>query len=219
MSDDPTLTVAQDLRSIVELSADLPRQATNHATSRLMPGGLAMVALGPVASIEAVGNVVDSIETGRLTGSDELADNDDDWEPPLQTLRFWSEAWRIEWGREVDGWTVQTEAAFLLGALGWAFKHEPHWDDFAKDMAAAKRRLEDVLHDGEREERSWVPCLDCDIGRDGKPINIRLVKVYAKVQDEDRWTCPRCKRKYDETGFNQAQGEALRKHTEEARTA
>lgn len=214
MTDDPLLPVAADLRAILDLHRDLPQQAANHATSRLMPGGLAMVALGPVASPEAVGYVVDSIENGRLDCADEIPDNDDDWEPPLQTLRFWSEEWRRLHDREVDGWTVRTEAGFLLTALQWAWDNEPHWDDFAKDVRAARRRLEDVLHDGEREERSWVPCLDCSENRQGLPIAVRLVRYWGTVAAADGWICPRCKRLYGQTEFNLALSAALQRNQE-----
>jgi hypothetical protein len=171
-----------------------------------------MVALGPVSSIEAWENRRETVE--RLwweadeTGRDDFppCDEDASWEPPLQTLLFWSEAWRDVHGVPLDARpTVEGEAAWLGQVVGWAYEHEVHWTDFERDIATAKARLEGVLYAGDREERSKVPCIDCDMDRDGRPLTVLLVVKYGKEPKDDRWVCPRCDRRYDEGAFIRAQ--------------
>lgn len=232
---DPLLEVSRNLRAIVDLSALLHDQAANRASHHDMPGGAATVCLGPVAS------PIDRERRGELIEADWLrrrgedwceehetiqaqcahrlnpwTDEDAIWEPPLQTLLFWSEAWRNEHGAEDNqAPTVTSEAGWLSGILQWAYDNEPHWDDFAADMEAARCRLEALLYAGEREERSRVPCIDCELDREGNRIRILLVRQYAHDPRGDRWVCPRCKRKYDEGAFIRAQHvEGARRGTE-----
>jgi hypothetical protein len=209
--DDPTLDVARDLRAIVDLCKLLHDQAVHRASHHDMPGGDALVMLAPVASPEAWGNRIETAErlwweSDQDTRPDVGLDEDATWEPPLQTLLFWSEAWRFEHDAVSDLTpTVDREAAWLGNIVGWAWDHEPHWSDFAKDVAAARRRLEAALYAGEREERSAVPCIDCEVDRNGQPIRLLLVRHYADDPSKDRWDCPRCDRRYDEAAYLRAQ--------------
>lgn len=206
------LGVAQDLHAIIDMHERLPIQAKHSAASRLMPGGLAMVCLGPVASIEAAHHVATSIEVGRLSRYlAELEDSNDPWIPPLQLLLVWSEALR---GEPNPHATEVTEARYLLDNLAMLYATEPHFEDFARDVQIARRRLEDVLVEGDREERSWVPCLDCDQTRDGRRLVVRLVVTYGDTNSGDGWTCPRCHRFYTPTEHNLAAHEWLRRKAE-----
>ncbi len=101
--------------------------------------------------------------------------------------------------------TIQSEAQWLLDNLRWIYDNEVKWDDFAKDIATARRRLEAVLYAGEREERSTVPCIDCDMDRDGRFIKVLLVLRYGQTPELDRWACPRCDRRYDKAALRRAQ--------------
>jgi hypothetical protein len=113
--------------------------------------------------------------------------------------------------------TIASEAQWLIDNLRWIYDNEPKWDDFAKDVAAARRRLEAVLYAGERDERTRVPCIDCNEGRDSAPIRILLVVHYAtdkpgwtcpecrRKGTEDHWFCPRCKRQYDAAALRMAE--------------
>ena len=200
------LEVATDLRAIEDLEAATADQAVHKANHWLMPGGEAMVMRGPVADPEAHENRVAAAEEWNLNREDDdlpprdlshLADEDDVWEPPLQTLLFWSERWRYEHGKVTDlRPTIASEAAFLRQLLGWVYEHEPKWRDFARDIKAARYRIENTLRAGEREERTGVPCVDCRTPR--------LVKVYGPAEKDDHFACPRCKRTYSSDDYNRA---------------
>jgi hypothetical protein len=246
VTDDPTLTAATALRRIVDLYADLHAQAVARAASHDLPGGQAMYELGPVANVGAVelrhraeeadwlvkhGDEPCEPCTARLreTKPDaaivlkaccEHRFNPWDEDPETTTtLRWWTEEYRARTRTVIRRWTAYTEASWLTDNLRWVYDNEPHWSDFERDLSRAVSRLEVVLKDGDREERSWVPCIDCEVNRDGEPITVRLVRSYGRHESEDDWLCPRCKRRYDRTAFNQAQAETLRKHTTEEKIA
>jgi hypothetical protein len=114
-----------------------------------MPGGLATVALAPVASLEAWEHQYETLEA--LGRGEHVADEDDTWEPPLATLLYWSEQFRVIHNRESDRRpTITTEAGFIRGCLNWATDHEPRFTAFAQDIHRARTRLEDLVHAGRR---------------------------------------------------------------------
>lgn len=203
----PAVKIARTLSDIISLCAGLKAQAEADANSPLMPGGLATVALADVAPPSAY---IDALEIAERTALDndepfpETGDLPNDWEPPLQTMLFWSEQWR-----EVHGYplerrpTVESEARFIKWALDWAWDNELHWDDFAKDMRDVKARLENLLHDGIRVAFRGAPCLydECK----GK----RLVRKTVPARDKHGnkvwrltdWHCPSCKRSWSEVEY------------------
>jgi hypothetical protein len=193
---DPRTKVATDLSAIENMTAALLTQAIHKANDREMPGGNATVALASVASPEAWENVYEAAEaTGRDTSY--VEDNDDIWEPPLQTLLFWSEQWREEHGYALDGRpTIASEANYLRWCINWAWENEPHFADFAADIKAARRRLEDVLYAGERVERG-VPCMydECK--------GARLTRKIDDHGNRTDWRCPKCKREWDDERYAQ----------------
>lgn len=207
---DSRVKVARDLTAILDMTAMLDDQAEHKANATIdgtgLPGGMAMVALAPVANIEAWHN---RLGTAERMGGDVTAivdDESDEWEPPLQTLCFWSEDWRREHGAEYGTRpTVATEAAFIRWALDWAWDHETRWDDFCLDIRRARVRLENVLYAGNRVERTRVECDQCDVAR-------RLVRVYGRAEDgsEDYWKCPACKHRHDADGVRKAHAKMLR---------
>ena len=201
---DPVARVARHLTAIVEMCDALEDQAVNDANDRLMPGGLAMVALGSVANIEAWSNKLDTAE--RL-GMRPAVEDDDDWEPPLQTLLFWSEDLRRTHGLETDARpTVTSEANVIRWALEWMWENEPHFDDFARDIARARGRLETLLKEGNRAERTRVVCDQVQCEADPP----RLLKVYGSSDEADRWKCPRCKTQFDADALKRAHAKQLR---------
>lgn len=225
MSTDPRIRVAQNLSAILDLAADLEDQAINDANDHLMPGGLAMVALGVVANLEAWAHKLDAAERRAIEEGAPMPPHEDadDWEPPLQTLLFWSEDLRRVHGYETDKRpTLASEANFVRHYLDWLWENEPRWEDFARDINATRRRLEDVLSEGLRAKRG-VPCLSdecagvtliqpvigrrevhwCD-GHDGVCVVPHERCPHDRGGLRDEWVCPRCDRRYQADDYHRA---------------
>jgi hypothetical protein len=213
---DPVTKVAQDLSAIEELVVDLAEQAIHDANDHTLPGGDALAARAPVASPEAWQNVYEAAEERGLDLTHVL-DEDDADEPPLQTLLFWSEQWRVEREApfEVEPHrpypTIETEANFIRWCLPWAWENEVHFEDFADDVRNVRARLEAILTAGRRNLRG-VQCFDCgtDLVRQSHdPKDVRACEGHDGVcfiphaacpHDRgglrDWWKCPGCDRTY-----------------------
>lgn len=89
--------------------------------------------------------------------------------------------------------TVARSAAYLGGHLT-RLAHDPEFDfaDMARDLRSCCGYLEDVLSEGEREEKG-APCPTCGRGA--------LVKHYGDTAADDRWTCPRCQQWWTERDY------------------
>lgn len=196
------IEVTGDLNAITNLYADLHAEAEHKAHDPLMPGGLAMVALGYVANQEAWERQIETAETRG--NASHILDEDDTWEPPLQTLCFWSERWRAIHGAEYDRRpTIATEANYIRWALRWAVANEPHLDDLAKDIHKARTRMENVLRDGTRDVISEdVTCLICET---------RLRRRMTITGYEDEWWCIDCHHHLTAAQFNLAASESARR--------
>lgn len=185
----PTVKVARDLTEIIDLDARLRSQAIDDGDHPDMPGGAAMVALGPVANIEAWENRQQATERYGIAYTSAVDEDPDDAWSAYQLIEFWSESWRREHGAEYDARrTIATETNFVRHCLDWAWENEPHWDDFAADIRRARVRLEDILHAGKRVERSRIVCNRCDVAP-------RLIVLRGSAEDcsDDMWKCPACK--------------------------
>lgn len=200
---DPRADVSAMLREIEEMAEKLEDEAISKGSHHLMPGGLAMVALGPVANLEAWENLTQATERyARAYTFVEDEDPENAW-PPFQTLRFWSEAWRRELGADyLDNPTIATEANWIRWQLEWAWENELGWADFEKDVRRVKTQMEDILNDGIRVAARGVPCLydECK----GKRI-IRQLEPYGehgvKKWRLTDWFCPSCHRTWDEDAY------------------
>lgn len=199
MTDNPRADVAQDLRTIVALHDDLLTQAVHSANDPLMPGGQAMVELAYVALPSQYARQIDYLEEVLETYPD-LNHEDDSWEPPLQTLLFWSERWRIDRGFPLEDRrpTIGSEAHFLRTSVDWAWENELHFEDFVKDVADAKRRIENTLSAGNRVAFRGVPCMyeSCrgtQLVRKTVPTRGKNGKKTWRLSD---WHCPKCKRSW-----------------------
>lgn len=218
MSDAPEVVrVARDLREIEELHGRLMVQAINDAGATVdgmsLPGGEAMVALANVASPDEWSENVAAAEFThyamcprhdhtRCSFAEQVAD-EDDAEPPLQTLLFWSEQWRTEAGYTLDHPTMRTEANFIRSNLAWAWDNLLEFADFAKDIATARSRLENLLKAGNRPAYRGVPCMydECK--------GARLIRVTVPARGDDGlktwrltdWHCPKCKRSWTEDEY------------------
>lgn len=215
MSEQPraVVKVARDLREMENLYQALLVQAIHHARARIdgtsLPGGEAMVALGPVGSPEQWQEWVTSDEYHHFAVCPKLdhtrchfaerVDDEDGIEPPLQTLLFWSEQWRIEHGYPLESRpTITSEVRFLRWALEWAWRSLPEWADFERDVEDARKRLENLLMAGERAERG-APCLyeTCKGARLVRKLVPKRGKDGEKTWDFSDWHCPKCKRSWD----------------------
>lgn len=213
MTTTATARVARDLTEILEMSDLLHDRAMQQAGHKLMPGGNAMVALGPVSSPGQWAEQLDDLEeaayaTSHAYGVDIEAiwpvhdEQPDDWEPPLQTLLYWSERWRqIHRYPRRDFPTLESESAFIKWALDWAVEEEPRWREFTADIERAKRRLEDVLHRGTRAVARGVTCLYCRTTRLIRTTIPTRGPNGEKAWKLTDWHCPRCKRSWDDNKY------------------
>lgn len=205
--------VARDLREIERMHAALFDRAVDMSRSRDLPGGDAMAALGNVGSPGEWAELLAAEELYHLSMCAKtdhrqcryafVDEDDEEHEPPLQTLLFWSEAWRAEHGYELGRRpTIRSEVNFIRGVLDWAWDNEVHFDDFAADVRKVRSRLENLLRQGIRSERG-APCL-YDQCR-----GVRLVRKLEPKRDEDGekvwvlgdWHCPRCHRSWTEERY------------------
>lgn len=209
--------VSANLRAILDMAERLEARAIDRAGDDI-PGGEAMVNLALVADM-TVWERRDELAGGDLAPYE---DPDQMWSA-FQMLRFWSEQWRIDLDMDHDDprWrpSLASEAAFLRNpdVLAWAWDNEPHFEEFAADVATAKSRLENVLSEGVRSIRG-VPCMydECKgkrLVRKMKPMyrtqTVDGEKVRVRVRDErgnglwelEDWHCPRCHRRWDEDAY------------------
>ena len=166
-----------------------------------------MVELGPVTNIERWCHMNDSTERlGRAYTSEPDEDPDEAWSA-FQLIEFWSEEWRRELGAEYDEQrpTIATEANFVRHALEWAWENEPAWGDFAADIRRARVRLEDILTEGRRVEKTRVLC-----NRETCEERRHLIRLVGTQGREDVWKCPSCKARYSEDDFRRAYADMLR---------
>lgn len=181
-----------DLTAIVADYANLPTEALlgAAATSGVIPGGEATVALGPCSPGTA------SLWDAHFADDTRIGD----WHP-LLTLATWATVWRDWFGTPAPTTraTVASEAAYLGRILHLAAATQPRDDewppellDMLADLGTLRARLEDVTHDGERVDHG-APCSVCDAtlvarydDRDSRNLGGR----------RDLWECPRCKRTY-----------------------
>ncbi|QSR25535.1 hypothetical protein CFH99_07855 [Nocardioides aromaticivorans] len=220
-----TVKVARDLTEIGQLYERLLAQAIQKATAKIdgtsLPGGEAMVALAPVADPETNARRVELAEQHHLATCERTehsrcwtgSEDEDDGEPVLQTLLFWSEQWREEHGYPLEGRrpTVATEANVIRSLLDWAWTNLAQWDTFAKDIRDARIRLENLLYAGARQERTRIVCNRCKAD-DNTTSRPRLIRLYGPEVDGsgDRWKCPACKVRLDADGVRDAHAAMLR---------
>lgn len=194
----PVVAVARDLTEIETCYAELRAQAIANGDDPELPGGDAMVALGPVADLEQWLNLADTtaayaehpIERLRRTYTSVEDEEDDDrrW-PPQQLVAWWSGQWRSRRGEDYDGHrrTITTEANYLRSLLGWAAAgDEPRWEAFAADIRLARLLAENLVAFGRRADRSRIVC-----DRDHCTRRPRLVKTYSPRYVVG-WTCTTC---------------------------
>lgn len=219
---DPLVRVARDLRAILEMAPLLTERGIDLSADHEMPGGDALAALAPVAlpsawerraelteaawmdkqvTAEALGTRIAADDKGRPT-----FDEDDDLEPPLQSLLYWSEDWRHQLGMDYgQDPTLASEANFLANAdvITWAHAHDTRFEHFTQAIADTRTRVENVVREGEQITRSRVVCDKCDKGK-------RLVLVHGKGDRPDVWKCSSCKARFDADALHRAHARQMR---------
>lgn len=213
--DKARLRIAQDLTAIEGMFSSLRAEAVNRAGDPDIPGGAAMVMLGPGADVEAWNYVQMSAALGRL---DHYGQKDvqlivkDDIEPPLSFLASWSDLIREERGQEpsTKRASIKGEADYIRSALDWVLATDedgsPWWLpvlDFSDGLHKVRRSMENVLHDGDRDDKINARCKACDERRDDDDEKLAPRLSVRKAEGHgghDFWQCPRCKQVYDEDG-------------------
>jgi ribosomal protein L37AE/L43A len=181
---------------LVSLGSNAPQPGQTRSNEHPMPGGDALVLLGPGSSaLEALRRLRAAEATGKP--HDEPAWGADDRGHDAPSAAY-------ELGRWVSDWALArheppaaprdvTEAVvYLRRRLPWAAAHHPGFAEFTLDMRALRQRIERVAGLDDRPERAGVPCFDC--GGD-------LERRYGHKGREDDWTCRRCNRVYDQAAY------------------
>jgi len=180
-----------DLKAIMDLCLSLPAEAVEKGVQ-----SEAMMLLGPSSDPEAWRNRATSAMVGRLDAS-YLEDCRDELHP-LWVLGTWEQVWRDHLDHSsIAPVTVASAHAYLDMQIGYMSEQvEPAFDEFARELRGCRAHLENVLHDGIREERG-APCVQCE-----KPM----------VRVGDDWHCRTCHRVATEAEYRFAVGVAYRAH-------
>jgi hypothetical protein len=201
--------VATNLRKIEDMAQRLEQRAVDRAGAKEMPGGDAMVALAGVGSIRDWTRRIEIAEEHEDYPDISNEDPDEFW-PALQVLWWWSEDYRQQLNHDYDDprWrpTLISEAAFLRNhdVAEWIWNNEPKYDDYAKDVERAKTKLENILIEGDRSEKTPVVCDRCADKRS-------LVKVYGDDEGADRWKCMGCKHLFTLEELDDARATQMRR--------
>lgn len=191
MSEDLGLSIARSLTAIVILYRDLEDEALHKFADKEMPGGDALVMLGPVANMEAYNYRQLSELMGRTNGKGGYDDPCTDDAPPLLVLASWHDVVRQERGLpdSEKRATITREADGIRASIDWMLAENEHGtpnfmpaDELARDLHRVVYRLERILKAGEQRDRG-APCMECY-----EP----LVRDYGDTRDEDRWYCRPC---------------------------
>lgn len=212
------LDVARDLREIERMFAGLRAEAVNRAGDPNIPGGAAMVMLGPRADIEAWNYIQMSALAHRLDpGLAQKRDGkkrrdieraeilNEDIEPPLSFLAGWADIIAENRGGAPANRkaTIKGEIKYIREALEWMTATDdegvPWWlaiESFADGLHKVRSAMENALKDGQRADRIRAECKECD-------DHPRLVVHRPGALDRnDFWQCPNkaCRHIYDEDG-------------------
>jgi hypothetical protein len=189
-----------DLTAIMDLCSSLPAEAVEKGVQ-----SEAMMLVGPVADPEAWRHRATSALFGRIDDSyledcrtgRSISDIDDELHP-LWVLGTWELVWRDFLDHQTEqSITVASSYAYLDMQIGYmAEQIEPPFDEFARELRGCRAHLENVLHDGIREERG-APCVQCE-----KPM----------VRVGDNWHCRTCRRTATDAEYRFAVGVAYRAH-------
>lgn len=207
------LRLAQHLSAITDLYEDLEAEALNRYDDHELPGGDAMVMLGPSANMSEWQANVDAAEAyyfeavadGRKASWPAVEDNDADPAPPLLVLASWSDIVRDARDQPTAlRATINREADYLRGSIDWMLD-TPFLavDALGRDLAKLRTRMESLLRAGHRDQFADedVVCLKC-----ASLLRRRMLDDGY----EDHWWCYGCYRHLSPTEFYLAAAEAAR---------
>lgn len=204
----------EDLHQVLDLTGRLGDEAEHHPDDEI-PGGNATVMVGPYS----LGSQADSHEH----------ESEADPPHPLLTLATWEDDWRKTFGQPAAGPASVVAAVVYLGRwLHHAAQHHDAYDDFAREVGQLRSRLEDVLRDGERDERA-APCPKCKVNlvRKAKPRRrVRYCPGHGPLTTcpipqqgccdsgglADEWSCPRCKKTFSKKDYHNIVAATYRAH-------
>lgn len=200
------LRIARNLTAIEDMFGRLRGEAINRAGDPNIPGGAAMVMLGPGADVEAFGYAQLSELFGRTKGTTEVAIKGD-IEPPLSFLASWADIIREARGGEPSTRraTVMDEIKYIRSAIDWILATDDNGDpwwmqvmDFTDGLSKVRSAMENALKDGHRSERINAECKRCP-----KPTRLVVLKGDQEDGSADSWKCPRCSKDYDVDGVRE----------------
>lgn len=198
------LSVARtNLHDAVRLAGKLSDESLNgqrSSKSKVMPGGDALVLQAPAATSHGYASQLLHRVLFGLDVSHTQEESKGDPTPPLAVLLHWEDRWRAHTGDPTGLAPTMARSADYLDRHMHEMARDVSFPPFAKALAALVRQMEDVLTDGERPERTRVPCWEC---------GTRLVKVYADAVARDHYVCPCCHEEYDQGRFERAKHDHL----------
>lgn len=195
-------SIGSNLSSIQSLCRNLEDEAQHRFADSEMPGGEALVMLGPVANLEAFNYLKLSQIMGRTEGDRGLDDVKGDPAPPLLILADWGDRVAREKGdNRTEKATIEREIAYLRSVIDWIVgtnsDGEPYFIDAGEldsQLAAVVKRLEAVMKEGTRITYG-APCLHC--------VGVNMVRVEdAKYGLQDKFICPTCRRDYTKASYD-----------------
>lgn len=194
------LSISRELTDITTLYRHLPDEAANHADDKMFPGGDAMNLAGPAANLEAWEHRHEAAEDH---GQPSYAHLQTDTElHPLLVLASWEDIIRDHRNQPTDLRASVTRAAdYIRNSLDWALTEDdnlginfPPIEAMLNDLRKVRRRLEELLRDGEQVDRG-APCLGDNCG------GVLLIQDWADDAKDDTWHCPKCRRRYDRMSY------------------
>lgn len=193
------LTALGRLHQHLEAEARHGRHATHVHTG--IPGGDAVVLLVPGPSPQAYGATLAQRLAQELDVSHAGEEYRQDPRPVLTVLVEWEARWRAKMGTPTTLPRTMPRVVDYLGEQLHHIAQDPAtFPTLAREVATTLRRVEDVLHEGQRPQVSRVPCLGC---------GTRLAKRYGDTEAADHWVCPRCGEVYDRGRYDRAKHDHL----------
>lgn len=162
-------SMAQDLTEIVRLYGELHEEAESRASHKGIPGGDALVYLGPVSLTNDWQARFDAAEE---SGDDTMYANDQVAERHLLiVLGDWSENVRAERGEQTAlRITVERAADYLRKVLPWIVEEYDAAPMMASELRGCRTALENLLHDGVRHDWDATACLQVRTDEAGESV-------------------------------------------------